>query len=174
MRDYCAPAAARGIPKPPRFPHHLEQSLLALHAEDEMRGYLQAAVDLLSAAVPHDTSYVLLHYFDGIAYQSLTYDTRGRVYDDLDYQRRHAELNPATPIVQADPGRKLITITDCLPTEEAVQQSPFYHEIMVPLDFRWAVALLFWSPKLDAIPCTLALHRTREEGDFTSQELTLL
>jgi DNA-binding CsgD family transcriptional regulator len=102
-------------------------------------------------------------------------DSRGRLWDGA-FMRRYAELTPAIPLVAASPGiMVLATRTALALSGAALQQTPFYREVMRPQGWRHGACLCFWAEPVGSFPIlVLTLYRQRRYPDFSDRELSLL
>ena len=102
-------------------------------------------------------------------------DSRGRRYSH-EFMRRHVELNPAIPLVAANPGIKVVpTRTGLRHSERELRGTSFYREIMKPLGWRHSVALCFWGNPPAGLPVfVLSAERSEGRHDFSNRDITTL
>ena len=147
--------------------------LLALHAATDSQSFIKAATRLLAAAVPHDVTYVMLHYFTGFGRLTETWASDGSTWTE-EWLRGHHATNPAHRVLSAAPGRKVMTLRSCYASDKEMVESRFYREYMQPLHTQHAAALMFWNHAKNGVDCGIGLHRKPGQPEFTALELEAL
>src|SRR4051812_12694853 len=148
----------------------VDKEVLALHAATDSRSFIRGAHRLLHVAVPHDVTYVMLHYFSGFGRLTETWASDGSKHSE-EWLRGHHAANPAHRALAADPGRKVLSLRECYDSEAEMLDSKFYREYMVPIKTRHAIALFVWNQTQDGVDCGIGIHRGPGQPDFTPAEM---
>lgn len=149
-----------------------QKRLVAMHAALDPEAFTQAVFRLLLAAAPGCFAAAFLRMFN--TRSSLVIDSRGGRLERAETELFHRD-HPGLAYLSAHPASKLIPTRGVLPPEPALFATAFYRDIMQPLGWRHAVALLFRdSPSVEDLDCIYCVHRTAAQGDFSDAELACL
>lgn len=149
------------------------QDLLALMSAKDLDGFIDAAFDVLRAAVEFDFATAFYRNAgDGLLKAR---DSLRREYSAA-LMRRHVELNPAIPLAMANRGIKILTTRTGLPgSNEELRRTAFYHEIMQPLGWRHSVGLCFWGTAPAELPIfVISTDRSEDKPDFSQHDVDVL
>jgi DNA-binding CsgD family transcriptional regulator len=159
---------------PARFPGSVQDSaltepLLALHRAMDLDVLWQATVQLLDAAVPN------FHLIAALPFEGMAPMVIRTTLPEPDIEAFWLRLNAAGPpmaqTLMNHPGLTLSTLDDDF-SEEEIEQSRFYKEIMEPGGWRYSAGLFFWEE--GHFVAHLGVVRTRAQGQFSEEDKAML
>jgi DNA-binding CsgD family transcriptional regulator len=171
--DAAAPSLAALTGPAISKPDTWARELLALYSVRTLARFIEEAFHALRRAVVCDyVSVVYKRAGEGFLKER---DSRGRVWSRA-FMRRYVELTPAIPLVVGNPGIKVLATRFALPaSDEELQRTAFFREIMQRQGWRHGAVLCFWGEPLGSFPiCVFTLYRTQGQPDFSDKELALL
>jgi DNA-binding CsgD family transcriptional regulator len=131
--------------------------------------FWSATVKLLDAALPNRWVGACLQDIQLIRPMILL--TSGGIRRTPEYWKRHFELCPAGPLIQAHPEMEMLRISDQLDGLDW-RQTEFYRTYMKDLDCEYS-AILVCRERGQFIGVA-SVQRNRKQGDFTNAEMGLL
>ena len=167
----CLLAAMPRDPRPNRA--RTSQQPTPGHAGDLLELHQAMDMDALWSAVQHWVSAALpgCEIIAALPMEALipvAFRTTLEVDDPAAYwQRVNAAEPPMARVIAESPGLEVSFLDDDM-TPEALEQSRFYHEIMVPADIRHMAGLLFWENQ--HFFAHIGLARSAARGPFTPAE----
>ena len=141
----------------------LEKTLLSLHAAMNVGSFWKATQQLLAAAIPNRLIGLMLQpnpILPMIA--RLT----------LPMPDGFFTAEPLKSYIAAQPGQRLVRISDLFSNRSSLMKSAFYRRYMAPQKCAHGLGLLFW--KNQKLICVIAIMRTATQGDFSPVEMNLL
>jgi hypothetical protein len=151
------------------FAPALERHLLKLHAAISVEEFWSATVRILDAAMPNLWVGVGLQDIQIIRPMILL--CSGGVKRTTEYWKRHFELCPAGPLIQAHPEMQMLRITDQLDGLDW-RKTDFYRIHMKDQDVEYAAILIF--RERGHLIGTVSVQRNRRQGDLSDTEMGLL
>lgn len=154
----------------------IDKPMIALQAAINGDSLIKAAFALLQRAVTCDMAGVHLRIENLpaglISFRFL--DTRGRDFAREMREGVFFQDHPASPILMANPGIRLIGTRETLPPDEVLHASRFYREVMQVMGFRHAIAMYFWDDPPQMPEAVLSVCRVEGKPDFTDDDVAVL
>jgi DNA-binding CsgD family transcriptional regulator len=167
-RDFGARSPGPSLDDP-RF----EALLLRLHASIDIHQFWAALLSILDQFLPHDACIAYLDYVDYAtswnASQILMTPNARRSREWLE-RRREVNMMPAFAL--SNPGIKLYRLCEVIPDRRRLCESEFFRRYMAAEGWHHCACALFW--RASTLASEIAIRRTAQQGEFTSQEMAFL
>jgi DNA-binding CsgD family transcriptional regulator len=167
-RQAAAPVCGPSLDDP-RF----EALLLQLHAAIDVGGFWIALQSILKQVIPCDACVLYMNYFD----YSRTWKARRilatpNANKPREWLEGRHEVNIMPAYILSKPGLRLCKLSDVEPDARKLRRSEFFRRYLAPDGWRYIACSLFWEGR--RLASEIAIRRTEEQGEFTSQEVALL
>ncbi len=154
----------------------LDKPLTALQAAITGDALIKAAFALLQRAVTCELVGIFLRIEtrpDGpIPFRFV--DSIGRKFEREMREGIFFQEHPASAILMANPGIRLIGTRNILPPDEILYASRFYREVMQVMGFRHAIGMYFWDDPPQMPEAVLSVCRIEGQPDFTDDDVAML
>jgi DNA-binding CsgD family transcriptional regulator len=149
-------------------------TLFRLYGADDLAQFWGALKELLRAEAPYDALIVYVNFLDfatswRAAKILMTPNARRPV--SWFEGRRRVDMTPQF-VLMNPPGLKLYRLSDVVPNPTQLMRTPFFRNYLAPGGWQHLVCQLYW--RADTVCSQIAIRRTREQGDFTRQEIARL
>jgi DNA-binding CsgD family transcriptional regulator len=167
-RDFGARRSGPSLDDP-RF----EALLLRLHASIDIHEFWGALLSIFDEFLPHDACIAYLDYVD----YATTWDasqilTTPNAHRSREWQGRRREVNMMPAFALSNPGIKLYRLCEVMPDRSQLCESEFFRRYMAAEGWHYCACALFW--RADTLASEIAIRRTAQQGEFTSQEMAFL